>query len=94
MDAGEWVAAADRLGASRVILTAKHHDGFCLWPTATTDYSVASSPFRGAAGMWSGRWNRHAGRPEWGSGCICPPGTGMRPVMTIRPPTTTTTRRS
>jgi len=50
LDAGQWVAVAQQMGARYLVLTAKHHDGFCLWPTATTDYSVASSPWRGGRG--------------------------------------------
>lgn len=37
-------------GASHITLTAKHHDGFCLWQTKTTGYSVAASPFRNGDG--------------------------------------------
>lgn len=50
LDAREWVDLAVELGAKYLVLTAKHHDGFCLWPTATTDYSVASSPWRDGRG--------------------------------------------
>ncbi len=50
LDAGQWARTAKAAGFRSMILTAKHHDGFCLWPTATTTHSVASSPFRDGKG--------------------------------------------
>ncbi len=50
LDARQWARAARAAGFRAMILTAKHHDGFCLWPTATTAHSVARSPFRDGQG--------------------------------------------
>ncbi len=50
LDARQWARVARAGGAKAMILTAKHHDGFCLWPTRTTTHSVASSPWRGGEG--------------------------------------------
>jgi alpha-L-fucosidase len=50
LDAAHWVAAAKSAGARYLVLVAKHHDGFCLWPTAQTDYSVKASPWRSGQG--------------------------------------------
>src|SRR4249920_3060714 len=44
-DPDQWMQALRTAGTRYVIFVAKHHDGFCLWPTAQTDYSVKSSPF-------------------------------------------------
>ena len=45
LDAKAWVAAAKRAGMKYVVLTTKHHEGFCLWDTKTTDYKSTNTPF-------------------------------------------------
>lgn len=50
LDASQWMDAAAAAGASLVVLVAKHHDGFCLWPSAHTAHSVRASPWRGGRG--------------------------------------------
>jgi alpha-L-fucosidase len=49
-DPDQWMKAIRDSGARYVVLVAKHHDGFCLWPTEQTDYSVKSSPWKNGKG--------------------------------------------
>ena len=74
LDCTQWAGVAAEAGMRYAVLTAKHHDGFCLWPSRHTDYSVAHSPgrpdvvrrfadaFRKAGlqvGLYYSLWDRH-----------------------------------
>jgi alpha-L-fucosidase len=50
LDCRQWARTAKAAGMKGIILTAKHHDGFCLWPSRYTEHSVKNSPFRGGKG--------------------------------------------
>ena len=49
-DPDQWMKAIRDSGAKYVVLVAKHHDGFCLWPTEQTAYSIKSSPWKNGKG--------------------------------------------
>ena len=79
LDCRQWVRVLKEAGFTAAILTAKHHDGFCLWHTATTDHCVKNSPckvdvvrqftdacreFGLRAGLYLSPWDRN--HPAWG----------------------------
>jgi len=45
-NADDWVSIAKAAGMKYIVLTTKHHDGFCLWDTKQTDYNIMNSPFK------------------------------------------------
>ena len=45
-NAAQWVKFAKDAGVKYIVITSKHHDGFCIWDSAFTDYDILSSPFK------------------------------------------------
>ena len=81
VDTDQWCRIARDAGMKGVILTAKHHDGFCLWDTKYTDHNVMRAPYGRdivrqlsnsckqyglALGLYLSPWDRH--EPSYGSG--------------------------
>ncbi len=63
-DPAEWVRIARRAGMRYIVITSKHHDGFCLWDTALTDWSITrATPFRRDALAGLARECRRQGMP-------------------------------
>ncbi len=50
LDCEQWARVLSAAGMKGVIITAKHHDGFCLWPTRTTDYCIRNTPYKNGNG--------------------------------------------
>ncbi len=50
LDCRQWAKAAKDAGMEGIVITAKHHDGFCLWPTTTTEHSIKNSPYKNGKG--------------------------------------------
>lgn len=50
LDCDQWCAAVKAAGMKGAVITAKHHDGFCLWQTKYTDHSIKSSPYKNGKG--------------------------------------------
>lgn len=50
VDTDQWVRLLKKAGFTRVIITLKHHDGFCTWPTKITDYNISKSPYMSGNG--------------------------------------------
>jgi alpha-L-fucosidase len=63
-DAEQWVCAIQAAGAKYVVVMAKHHDGFCLWPTRQSDYSLKASPWKMAKATWSCKYRKQPGNTD------------------------------
>lgn len=73
LDCGQWIRESKAAGARYAILTAKHHDGFCLWPSKYTEYSVKNSPWKLGYGDVVAEFTAACQKYGMGVGLYCSP---------------------
>jgi alpha-L-fucosidase len=88
LDCSQWVRTLVSAGFKSVILTAKHHDGFCLWPSRYLRHTVAASPYRGdvVASLASACQEHGLGLSLLSVAGRSVPGEGRRRVLRQRQP--------
>ena len=79
-DAGQIIRAAKAGGFKGLVLVAKHHDGFALWPTATTSYNISKSPWQGGKGDMVGAFADACRTQGFRFGVYCSPWDRNSPV--------------
>ena len=83
LDCEQWVQTFVKSGMKGVILTAKHHDGFCLWPTQLTEYCIRNTRIKTEKATSFANYRMPARSTALNSLFICLPGTGIKPTMVL-----------
>lgn len=73
LDCGQWIRESKAAGARYAILTAKHHDGFCLWPSKCTEYSVKNSTWKDGKGDAVAEFTAACHKYGMAAGLYCSP---------------------
>ncbi|MCD8193704.1 MAG: alpha-L-fucosidase, partial [Tannerellaceae bacterium] len=79
-DAGDVIRTIKQAGFKGIVVVAKHHDGFCLWPTATTSYNISRSPWKNGKGDMVKEYQEACEKESIKLGLYCSPWDRNHPL--------------